>query len=518
MNILDKKPQLIPKHQKGSGEKGIQIQYNGPQYYEIVEQMKKEDPDTYNRLQIEIARKQNPNSEIVMYTDADGNQKRATNIGAGFVSGTDPIGAAYVEAVIGDKILGSIGNYAKARLISKAINSATPIKKELPLNVGWGPKQTIKVTHATNSEKPLQLFFDKRYDVTHEGANPFGIWYQGKLGQPRTAATNSLPGKAEKAEKARKVFADRKYKHEGDLTLDKPITTVGEVPDRSVLSREAEKMGADGIVYNNVYDNGFDNNQVILSFKTPEKTSINVVKENAHKLSDKEWDQIYETALKEGDTKKLKELRALHFQVKSGNDPQVFAHSTNNTFNQFDKSFFGQTDEGFNGSGFYFTTTRVPENQSIFKIAKGPNGEIPYMNYGRNKKYFYLKGDREYNVGDPSRNFFEEANTVGFVSPKDSKVSEVVVGQPTQVKNTRAITYDDNGNFIPLSKRDDFTNPDFRYKKGAKILIKKKNRGKFTEYCGGKVTDECIQKAKKSKNPTLRKRATFAQNARQWNK
>lgn len=53
-------------------------------------------------------------------------------------------------------------------------------------------------------------------------------------------------------------------------------------------------------------------------------------------------------------------------------------------------------------------------------------------------------------------------------------------------------------------------------KKGSGIHIKKKNRGKFTEYCGGEVTDECIQKAKKSKNPTLRKRATFAQNARRW--
>lgn len=208
--------------------------------------------------------------------------------------------------------------------------------------------------------------------------------------------------------------------------------------------------------------------------KAPKETSINVVKENAYKLSDQGWDQIYEAALNEGNTKKLKELRALHFQVKSGNDPQVFAHSTNNTFNRFDKSFFGQTDEGFHGSGFYFTTTRVPENPSIYKIAKGPNGEIPYMNYGRNKKYFYLKGNREYKVGNPMRNFFEEANTVGFVSPKDSKVSEVIVGQPTQIKSTIAITYDDNGNFIPLSKRDDFANPDFRYKKGAKILIKKK--------------------------------------------
>ena len=54
------------------------------------------------------------------------------------------------------------------------------------------------------------------------------------------------------------------------------------------------------------------------------------------------------------------------------------------------------------------------------------------------------------------------------------------------------------------------------FKKGSKIKIKKKNRGKFTEYCGGEVTQECIDKAKKSKNPKLRKRATFADNARKW--
>jgi hypothetical protein len=48
------------------------------------------------------------------------------------------------------------------------------------------------------------------------------------------------------------------------------------------------------------------------------------------------------------------------------------------------------------------------------------------------------------------------------------------------------------------------------FNKGNKIKIKKKNRGKFTEYCGGEVTQKCINRAKKSKNPTLRKRATFA--------
>lgn len=53
-------------------------------------------------------------------------------------------------------------------------------------------------------------------------------------------------------------------------------------------------------------------------------------------------------------------------------------------------------------------------------------------------------------------------------------------------------------------------------KKGNKIHIKKKNRGKFTDYCGGKVTSACIAKGKNSPNPAIRKRATFAANARKW--
>jgi hypothetical protein len=54
------------------------------------------------------------------------------------------------------------------------------------------------------------------------------------------------------------------------------------------------------------------------------------------------------------------------------------------------------------------------------------------------------------------------------------------------------------------------------FAKGGKIHIKKANRGKFTEYCGGKVTSECIAKGKRSSNPAVRKRATFAANARKW--
>lgn len=54
------------------------------------------------------------------------------------------------------------------------------------------------------------------------------------------------------------------------------------------------------------------------------------------------------------------------------------------------------------------------------------------------------------------------------------------------------------------------------YKMGGGIHIKKENRGKFTDYCGGKVTEECIKKGKNSSSPAVRKRATFAANARKW--
>lgn len=76
-----------------------------------------------------------------------------------------------------------------------------------------------------------------------------------------------------------------------------------------------------------------------------------------------------------------------------------------------------------------------------------------------------------------------------------------------------------NANFIIdkdnlISDTDSFA---LYYKRGSKIHIKKKNRGTFTKYCNGKVTNECIQRGKNSPDPKIRKRATFAQNARSWN-
>lgn len=164
--------------------------------------------------------------------------------------------------------LAASGNkWARARVISKAIDKGTPSVEPLPNNVGWGPRQSIHVVHDKNSAGLPKLYFPERWDAIHEGAPEVGIWYQGKFGNPRTAANHSIPGKAEKAAKARERFAKRPYRVEGDLELERPIVTVGDVPNRAALERAADKMSADGVIFNNVYDNGYSNNQVIFSLR-----------------------------------------------------------------------------------------------------------------------------------------------------------------------------------------------------------------------------------------------------------
>lgn len=167
------------------------------------------------------------------------------------------------------------GRYAGKQMAKRAVGKefkrqskhlATP-NNMLPNNVGWGPRQSIHVVHDTDAPTKLTLYSPERWDAIHEGAPEAGIWYQGKFGNPRTAANHSIPGKAEKAAKARERFAKRPYRVEGDLELERPIVTVGDVPNRAALERAADKMSADGVIFNNVYDNGYSNNQVIFSLR-----------------------------------------------------------------------------------------------------------------------------------------------------------------------------------------------------------------------------------------------------------
>lgn len=131
------KNKLIPKKQTAWGK----LEYNGPTYSDIQEKMRKEDPEAYNRLQIEVARSQQPNSEVVTYIDAEGKPRRATTVIG--MSGADPIGQLYVEGVALNPVfkgLGKVAEYglaragnkwARAKVLSREIDKSNIVANSL---------------------------------------------------------------------------------------------------------------------------------------------------------------------------------------------------------------------------------------------------------------------------------------------------------------------------------------------------------------------------------------------------
>lgn len=65
--------------------------------------------------------------------------------------------------------------WARARVISKAIDKGTPSVEPLPNNVGWGPRQSIHVVHDTDAPTKLTLYSPERWDAIREGAPEVGI-------------------------------------------------------------------------------------------------------------------------------------------------------------------------------------------------------------------------------------------------------------------------------------------------------------------------------------------------------
>ena len=119
-------------------------------------------------------------------------------------------------------------------------------------------------------------------------------------------------------------------------------------------------------------------------------------------------------------------------------------------------------------------------------------------------------------------------------------IDDFVTLKPNQQK-LADITYDDNGNLIPLSQRFNWSNSDIRYGllaplaggtallgynslgqpidtykhgKDSGIHINPKNRGKFNAL--KKRTGKTTEQLTHSKNPLTRKRAIFALNSKKW--
>ena len=100
----------------------------------------------------------------------------------------------------------------------------------------------------------------------------------------------------------------------------------------------------------------------------------------------------------------------------------------------------------------------------------------------------------------------------------------IQINDPKNIKYADTVVYDDNGNIIPLSLRDNFEINDLRYKNGklpyfsngkSPIHIKPANRGKFTAL--KKRTGHSASWFKENGTPEQKKMAVFELNSKHWN-
>lgn len=179
---------------------------------------------------------------------------------------------------------------------------------------------------------------------------------------------------------------------------------------------------------------------------------------NAVNTPDSEWDNAYNTALGAGDMEEVQRLRDLHFRAKAPDTkivdekgmPLHTYHGSPNNFTVFDPN---RSNGGNYGEGFYFSP-RVDVAQRY--ATKDGNIMDTYLNLKTedifpNDRY----GEIKYNDGAIL------ADQVGRKNLKYAK--EFRVNRPNQIKLAGPVTYDDDGNVIPLSKRDDFTKNDTRW-------------------------------------------------------
>lgn len=292
---------------------------------------------------------------------------------------------------------------------------------------------------------------------------------------------------------------------------------------------------------------------------------------NMSTISDDELDKIYQRIYNSGEYDDLQKLRDKHFEIKANNPlmdkdkPKQLYHtvgdSYDHTFNAFDPTIEGQntaiytTDNLPMSMSYSFdrSTSRVKKLYSNSKNASyniegyyQPWNQIPYNGhiYSTRTLENAVRTHPQYNI---DRLIIDNIKDWGgkampkhtFLLDQGIRPAGTVVENfsPSDLKYSSAVTFDDYGNVIPLSKRDNFNINDLRYAviptitggyavrsnydSGKDINIKKSKRGTFTK--AAKQHGMSVQSFANRvlRNPSkysaaMRKKANFAHNAASW--
>lgn len=205
-------------------------------------------------------------------------------------------------------------------------------------------------------------------------------------------------------------------------------------------------------------------------------------------------DYQFANAIKHKHIQTLRRLRDQHFIDNAPNtvvknqdgSPKRIFHGTYNQFDKYNPSMFGSnSDDGFFGVGLYGSESlnvakkygdKIKEFyaniQAPFRSGAIPGKTMEELNHRAAVAAQFNRGGKigGYIVDHTPKNIIQELENADgavyhFFDERKNPVefSEIVIPTSQQLKYSAPITRDNNGKLIPLSKRDDFLNPDFRY-------------------------------------------------------
>lgn len=226
------------------------------------------------------------------------------------------------------------------------------------------------------------------------------------------------------------------------------------------------------------------------------KRLFNEAMNNMANISDNKLDRIYNRLYNTGDYEDLQQLRDKHFEVKASNPlmnrdrPTQLYHTVGD---EYDSSFnvFNPNIEGSNSA--IYTTDNLAMSKSYSSKPTYDRVKKLYSNASKSydiEGYYQPWNEIPYNGNIWSTRTLEKAvrnhpqygidrliihnikDWGGKAMPKETflmdgniKSSGTVIENfnPNDLKYSSAVTYDDLGNIIPLSKRDNFSIKDLRY-------------------------------------------------------
>lgn len=233
------------------------------------------------------------------------------------------------------------------------------------------------------------------------------------------------------------------------------------------------------------------------------------IAQRAAKISDKVFDRQYQRAISSGNSKRVQAVRDLHFRAKAPNttvvnelgDPIHNYHGTTNTFTAFNPQKIGSTTG--DKSGFFFTDNKSVANfyshetgsawnnlKLMLGLYRGHKPQIydVYLNTTKPMITDFQGGvdkvGREILAKEAIKNG-NDANILQNIidGPPALPHNVTIMRNPKHIKLANVVTYDNNGNIIPISQRDNFLINDIRYKQGGSI--KSANARKWKHKDGG---------------------------------